>query len=184
MNPAAELLTGFTLNASCGRVLQDVVQCSQADDLARLLEPRDATDVASAAKRRAEEVFVHEDGHSYDVSLTVSALYDEHGTSVGTIIEAQDISQRTRAQAQLNDADRRYLRACPPTWELALDAATTLLCCHGSPRSYDEVIAAGTAPAELAAMLDGQQPSILAGGHTHRRSGSRATSSAVTRAPA
>ncbi len=107
MNPAAELLTGFTLNATCGRVLQDVVQCSQADDLARLLEPRDATDVASAAKRRAEEVFVHEDGHSYDVSLTVSALFDEHGNSVGTIIEAQDISQRTRAQAQLNDADRR-----------------------------------------------------------------------------
>ena len=53
MNPAAELLTGFTVSASCGRVLQDVVQCAQAVDLTRLLEPRDATEVASAAKRRA-----------------------------------------------------------------------------------------------------------------------------------
>ncbi len=73
------------------------------------------------------------------------------------------------AVVQLGDADRHYLRACPPTWEVALDDATTLLCCHGSPRSYDEVIAAGTSPADLAAMLDGRQAAILAGGHTHRQ---------------
>ena len=83
--------------------------------------------------------------------------------------DADNAALNDWAVARLNDADRRYLRACPMTWELALDAATTLLCCHGSPRSYDEVIAAGTSPAELVALLDGRRPSLLAAGHTHRQ---------------
>ena len=83
--------------------------------------------------------------------------------------DANNAALTAWAVAQLSDADHRYLRDCPLTYELALDEPLTLLCCHGSPRSYDEVIAAGTAPAELAAMLGDRRPAILAGGHTHRQ---------------
>lgn len=71
--------------------------------------------------------------------------------------------------AQLTAADFAYLRACPMTLDLALDADTALLACHGTPRSYNEVIAAGTTPDEMRAFLGAHPPAIVAGGHTHRQ---------------
>jgi len=107
MNPAAEQLTGFTMDECRGKVLRDLLQCSNTAEMPSLLDPLPEGGATSSAKRQAEEVFIHRDGHPYDVALTVSALRDERGISTGTIIEAQDISQRKRAQALLNDADRR-----------------------------------------------------------------------------
>ena len=73
------------------------------------------------------------------------------------------------AVGELGDADRDFLRACPIERDLPLGAGSTLRYFHGSPRSYDEVIAAGTPPGELAGMLGGCQAAFLAGGHTHRQ---------------
>jgi putative phosphoesterase len=80
--------------------------------------------------------------------------------------------------AQLTDADRAFIRAFPPTLGIPLDGEKQLLCCHGSPRSYDEVIAATTPDAALDAMLVGHDAAtIVVGGHTHvqlvRRLGAR-----------
>ena len=69
--------------------------------------------------------------------------------------------------ARLAEADWTYLRSCPATSEVPLDAGAALLCFHGSPRSYDEVIAATTPDADLAPMLAGCRAAFLAGGHTH-----------------
>lgn len=71
--------------------------------------------------------------------------------------------------AQLTDADRAYLRACPLERTLPLDADTTLRYFHGSPHSYEDVIAAGTFPAEVRALLGDASATIQAGGHTHRQ---------------
>jgi putative phosphoesterase len=64
-------------------------------------------------------------------------------------------------------ADRAYLRTFQPKIGISLDNGLRLLCCHGSPRSYDEVIMATTPTAELEEMLAGHHASIVAGGHTH-----------------
>jgi predicted phosphodiesterase len=69
--------------------------------------------------------------------------------------------------AQLTDDDRAYIASFPPTIELALGNGRTLLCFHGSPRSYDDVIVPTTPDDELRAMLRDTQATILAGGHTH-----------------
>ncbi len=72
------------------------------------------------------------------------------------------------AVAQLSDADRAFIGAFPPTLTVPLDGAATLLCCHGSPRSYDEVIAATTPADALDAMLAGHAAAaLIVGGHTH-----------------
>lgn len=105
-----------------------------------------------------------------------SVLGNTDGWLLGaTAFRADDPDLRPLAEltawagAQLGEADRAYLRACPLTLEVALDADTTLLAFHGSPRSYDEVIAAGTPTAELLALLGGHRAPLLAGGHTHRQ---------------
>ena len=68
---------------------------------------------------------------------------------------------------QLSETDHAFLRSFHPTVELDLGDDRTLLCCHGSPRSCDEVIAATTPEADLDRMLEGTGAAIVAGGHTH-----------------
>lgn len=86
-----------------------------------------------------------------------------------TLVEQSNSALSAWNVAQLSDADRAYLGACPMTLEIPLAAGTTLLACHGSPRSYYEVIAAGTPPADLLAMIADPRPAFVAGGHTHRQ---------------
>lgn len=68
---------------------------------------------------------------------------------------------------QLSPADRAFVRTFRPAVELPLGDGARLLCYHGSPRSYDDVIAATTPAAELEPMLAGARADVLAGGHWH-----------------
>lgn len=71
--------------------------------------------------------------------------------------------------AQLTPDDLAYLRTFQPTISLPLSADTTLLCYHGSPRSYDERITAETPDDELQEMLAATPAQLYAGGHTHQQ---------------
>ncbi|GHO46895.1 metallophosphoesterase family protein [Ktedonospora formicarum] len=68
---------------------------------------------------------------------------------------------------QFTEADLEYLRSFQPVIELRLDTDKSLLCFHGSPRSYNEVIASTTSSSEMRSMFAGHQAWIMAGGHTH-----------------
>jgi len=68
---------------------------------------------------------------------------------------------------QLEASHRAYLQTFPAMLEYSLDEQRTLLCFHGSPRSFDEVIAATTPDAEVTQMLAGYSAPIMVGGHTH-----------------
>lgn len=71
--------------------------------------------------------------------------------------------------AQLTPDDFAYLRTFQPTISLPLDEAVTLLCYHGSPRSYDELITAETPEAALHEMLAATPAQLYIGGHTHQQ---------------
>lgn len=95
-----------------------------------------------------------------------------HGPSV--VSESGEDSRRIAdidrwCAAQVDDADRAFLASFQPTIEISLGEERRLLCCHGSPRSYDDVIVATTADDELDGMMAGQDAAIIAGGHTHIR---------------
>jgi putative phosphoesterase len=68
---------------------------------------------------------------------------------------------------QFTDADLDYLRSFQPVIEMTLDTDKTLLCSHGSPRSYNDVIAPTTPAAEVKSMYAGYRAFIMVGGHTH-----------------
>ncbi len=70
---------------------------------------------------------------------------------------------------RLTEADRAFVAAFRPTVEVALGAGRRLLCCHGSPRSFDDAMAAETADTDLDRMLDRHQAALVACGHTHVR---------------
>lgn len=68
---------------------------------------------------------------------------------------------------QLTPEDVAFLKTFVPTLELPLDEGRTLLCYHGSPRSFDDVLAAITPDAVVQQMLAGRAATVMVGGHTH-----------------
>ena len=84
-------------------------------------------------------------------------------------IESNDDFDRWCA-SQLTAEDVATMRAFQPTVSLPLgEDCATLLCYHGSPRSFDERITAETPDAALHAMLATTPAQLYAGGHTHQQ---------------
>ncbi len=69
--------------------------------------------------------------------------------------------------AQLSARELAAVESYPPSIARSLGAAGTLLCFHGSPRSYYDVIEATTSDDALHDMLGDAPATIMAGGHTH-----------------
>lgn len=60
-----------------------------------------------------------------------------------------------------------YLREFRPTLEVSLGSERTLLCFHGSPLSFDDIVVATTPEEELARVFPERGAAVMAGGHTH-----------------
>lgn len=67
---------------------------------------------------------------------------------------------------QLTDADRSFVRTFQTTVGLEL-GGLAILCFHGSPSLYNDVIGATTPDEELARFFAGQDATVMCGGHTH-----------------
>ncbi len=70
--------------------------------------------------------------------------------------------------AILSDEDWAFMQSFVPTVTVPLGEDATLLCYHGSPRSYYDIIRATTPTNELDPMLCDTTATVLAGGHTHQ----------------
>lgn len=99
MNPAAIELTGYSFEDVQGRPLHDVIHHTRPDGSHYPLEdcPIDRA-LPENNQEQGEDVFVHRDGHFYDVAFTASPIREGDRT-VGTVIEVQDITERKRREA-------------------------------------------------------------------------------------
>ena len=118
MNRAAEELTGFRLDELQGKELHYFIHHTRPDGSHYPLEecPIDRA-FPQNMREQGEEVFVHKDGHLYPVAFTASPIRRD-GVTVGTIIEARDITAERREQ---REAEARGREA-----ELAARVGTTL----------------------------------------------------------
>ncbi len=69
--------------------------------------------------------------------------------------------------ARLSNDDVGFVSSFQPRVELLLGGERRLICFHGSPTSFDDVILPSTKDADLQAMLGAYVPHVLTGGHTH-----------------
>ncbi|MGZ3638214.1 MAG: metallophosphoesterase family protein [Ktedonobacterales bacterium] len=74
---------------------------------------------------------------------------------------------RAWSLAQLSEDDVAFVRQFQPTIEISLEAGTKLLCFHGSPHSFDDVILPETADTTVRQFLSGYEAPLMTGGHTH-----------------
>ncbi len=68
---------------------------------------------------------------------------------------------------QLTDADRDFIRTFQPTVKLEL-GSLSILCFHGSPKSFNDEIVATTSDKTLSELFQKRAP-LMFGGHTHNQ---------------
>ncbi|MBK8023689.1 MAG: metallophosphoesterase family protein [Chloroflexi bacterium] len=94
----------------------------------------------------------------------------------GVASDAEQIADARRAQmeavrewqlSRLREADLTFIRAFQPTVRLTLDPRLSLLCYHGSPRSFDDLILPQTPNEEVRGILNPEPGTLYTGGHTH-----------------
>jgi predicted phosphodiesterase len=100
----------------------------------------------------------------------------DHWLLTGTDSGAEPFSDDRRRQmddvrawqlTQLAPPDLAFIADFQPTLRLPLDDRRALLCFHGSPRSFDDVILPLTPDDAVKAFLDPQPNTVYTGGHTH-----------------
>ena len=94
-------------------------------------------------------------------------LLEEEGSSPQEQSTEQQLAIRAWSLAQLSAQDKAFIRQFQPTIEIALEAGQKLLCFHGSPHSFNDIILPNTPDDALHQFLDGFNVTLLTGGHTH-----------------
>ncbi|MFN8492468.1 MAG: metallophosphoesterase family protein [Caldilineaceae bacterium] len=69
--------------------------------------------------------------------------------------------------SQLSETDQAFIRTFQPTVEIPLANEQKLLCYHGSPKSFDDIIFPTTPEEEARRFLEPVESTIYTGGHTH-----------------
>jgi putative phosphoesterase len=69
--------------------------------------------------------------------------------------------------AQLLSTDRAFIQAFQPTIKVEMEAGRKLLCFHGSPASFDDVILPDISQEVLFKYLGAYDAHVMTGGHTH-----------------
>jgi predicted phosphodiesterase len=88
-------------------------------------------------------------------------------TSASEKTSEQQRTVRAWSLAQLSESDIAFIRQFRPTIEIPLEGGKTLLCFHGSPRSFDEIILPDTPGDLVRQYLNGHNATLFTGGHTH-----------------
>jgi putative phosphoesterase len=85
-------------------------------------------------------------------------------------LDALDVPVRwVLGNGDREDLDAERLARFEPTVTLEIDGIGSVLFCHGSPRSDEEIITQITPPERLAPMLDGVSADLVVCGHTHHQ---------------
>jgi putative phosphoesterase len=88
-------------------------------------------------------------------------------TSEGEEPSEQQRAVRDWSLAQLSEGDVAFIQQFRFTFEIPLEGGKKLLCFHGSPRSFDEIILPGTPDDVVRQYLGGHDATLMCGGHTH-----------------
>ena len=92
-------------------------------------------------------------------------LKDESDFIEPTTQEQREV--RTWTLSTLTAENRDSLASYQPTLKIPLDGTMSLICFHGSPLSYDDVLLPETPKEQWDRLLGPFSPAIMSGGHTH-----------------
>ncbi|CAN5425083.1 hypothetical protein BH23BAC1_BH23BAC1_35390 [soil metagenome] len=105
MNPAAEEMTGYTLDEIKDKILHEVIHYKHPDGSPYPINdcPIDRALPQNRNMRAHEDVFIRKDGTFFHVLCATRPIY-ENGLPVSIVIEVRDITEEKKAQSALEEA--------------------------------------------------------------------------------
>jgi len=100
-----------------------------------------------------------------DAWLLSGVAADDEGIPPERLKKMEDI--RIWSLSNLNETDQEFIANFQPTIKLNLEGDLELLCFHGSPTSFDDIILPAAPQEEFQKFLGAYADQILTGGHTH-----------------
>jgi PAS domain S-box-containing protein len=123
-NPAAETMLGYRAEEIIGESVTRLIPDDRRDEETMILDRV----VRGERVAHLETVRRRKNGSLVDVSLTVSPIRDDHGNVVGASKIMRDITERHRADAELQRTHERIAIAAQAAgqgyWEYNIEAAT------------------------------------------------------------
>jgi PAS domain S-box-containing protein len=112
VNPAWEKMSGYTLEEMRGQIAHNLVHHTYPDGRPFPMEecPIDQALPFFKPVRDWEDVFVHKDGHFYNVICNAEPIY-EKGEPIGTVVEVRDITMQKEVERSLREAKAAADRA-------------------------------------------------------------------------
>lgn len=109
MNPAAEAMTGYTLEEMQKKTLHEMVHHTHLDGSAFPADKCPMQIAISTTKplRGYEDMFIRKDGSFFNVSCTVQPI-EESGSESYAIIEVRDITDERQAQQAIIESEARF----------------------------------------------------------------------------
>jgi PAS domain S-box-containing protein len=109
MNPAAEKMTGYTLEELRHKPLHDYIHYSYPDGRPFPIQECPIGIALSQKKdlHGHENVFIRKDGTFFDVSCSARSL-QENGVVVSTILEVRDITEEKKSQMVILESEARF----------------------------------------------------------------------------
>ena len=138
LNPVAVTLTGWQLEETLGRPIQDVFRIinekthAPAEDLvARVLNEKRVVGLAN------DTALVTKDGREVPIEDSAAPIMDSAGNLIGVVLVFHDVTEKRRAQAALREAHERavWLARFPdenPNPVLRVSADGTMLYCNSA----------------------------------------------------
>ena len=109
MNPTAQRLTGWALDAAHGRPLPEVFRIVNADSRAAVADPVQQVfasgEVVGLANHTA---LIARDGQEHQIADSAAPIRNAAGEIVGVVLVFTDVSEQYRMQQALRDNEERY----------------------------------------------------------------------------
>lgn len=109
MNPAAEEMTGYTMEEIMEKPLHEMIHHTRPDGTVYPIEecPLDRALPTNSNMRAHEDTFIRKNGEFFSVTVAAHPII-EKGMPSATIIEVRDITEEKRAQQAIIESEARF----------------------------------------------------------------------------